>query len=121
MSVSPATDPAGPRYRGSDDRRAPAGYRRERADRGADARDTPRQQIAIGMLNDVQGGHYLKGLYWDGSGLCLFAKRLERNKFLWPPIRHGTLTLTSAQVALLIQAMHSPRTDPPPPPPRPLP
>ena len=50
-------------------------------------------------------GHYLKGLYWDGSGLCLFAKRLERNKFVWPPIVDGTLTLTPAQLALLIQAM----------------
>src|SRR5689334_3061415 len=48
-------------------------------------------------------GHYLKGLYWDGSGLCLFAKRLERNKFVWPPIVDGTLTLTSAQLALLIE------------------
>jgi transposase len=50
-------------------------------------------------------GHYLKGLYWDGSGLCLFAKRLERNKFVWPPIVDGTLTLTPAQLALLIEAM----------------
>src|SRR5215813_8809054 len=62
MPVSRATDPAGPRCRGSDDRRVPAGHRRERADRGADARDTPRQQIAIGMLNDVQCGRLIKAL-----------------------------------------------------------
>src|SRR5205085_4228651 len=43
-------------------------------------------------------GHYLKGLYWDGSGLCLFAKRLERNKFVWPPIVDGTLTLTPGAI-----------------------
>jgi hypothetical protein len=47
-------------------------------------------------------GHYLKGLYWDGSGLCLFAKRLERGKFVWPPLVDGTMTLTPAQLALLI-------------------
>src|SRR5207237_2684983 len=44
----------------------------------------------------------LKGLYWDGSGMCLFAKRLERHKFVWPPIVDGTLTLTPAQLALLV-------------------
>jgi transposase len=37
-------------------------------------------------------GHYLKGLYRDRSGLCLFAKRLERGKFVWPPLVHGTST-----------------------------
>ncbi len=50
-------------------------------------------------------GHYLKGLYWDGSGLCLFAKRLERGNFVWPSLVDGMMTLTPAQLALLIEAM----------------
>ena len=62
----------------------------------------------------------IKLLYWDGSGLCLFAKRLERNKFVWPPIVDGTLTLTPAQLALLIEAMDWRRTIAPPAPPRPM-
>src|SRR5215813_5683942 len=105
MSVSPATDPAGPRYRGSDDRRAPAGYRRERADRGADARDTPRQQIAIGMLNDMQCGDLVKLLWWDGDGLCLFAKRLERGRFVWPRAEEGVVVLSRAQLSMLLEGI----------------
>jgi transposase len=65
-------------------------------------------------------GHYLKGIYWDGSGMCLFAKRLERSKFVWPPLAAGTITLTPAQTALLIEAMDWRRTVEPPAPPRPM-
>ena len=53
---------------------------------------------------------YLKILYWDGSGLCLFAKRLEAGRFVWPPITEGGMTLTPAQLALLLEAMDWRRT-----------
>ena len=62
----------------------------------------------------------VKLVWWDGSGLCLFAKRLERHKFVWPPIVDGTLTLTPAQLALLVEAMDWHRTIAPPAPPRPM-
>jgi transposase len=48
-------------------------------------------------------GDYVKILTWDGSGLCLFAKRLEKGKFVWPPVVDGALQLTAAQLALLIE------------------
>jgi transposase len=41
---------------------------------------------------------YLKVLYYDGAGLCLFAKRLESGKFVWPPIVDGKMVLTPAQL-----------------------
>jgi transposase len=50
-------------------------------------------------------GDYLKILTWDGSGLCLFAKRLEKGKFVWPPIVDGALHLTPAQLALLVEGI----------------
>jgi len=65
-------------------------------------------------------GDYLKALYWDGSGLCLFAKRLEKGRFVWPPIVEDSFTLTPAQLALLIEAMDWRRTIAPPPPNQPM-
>jgi transposase len=35
-------------------------------------------------------GDLIKLLWWDGDGLCLFAKRLERGRFLWPQAAKGT-------------------------------
>jgi transposase len=53
---------------------------------------------------------YLKILYYDGTGLCLFAKRLESGKFVWPPIVDGGMVLTPAQLALLVEAIDWRRT-----------
>lgn len=55
-------------------------------------------------------GDYLKVLHWDGSGICLFSKRLERGKFAWPPVMNETLQLTAAQLALLVEGMDWRRT-----------
>jgi transposase len=65
-------------------------------------------------------GDYFKGLYWDGSGLWLIAKRLEKGRFVWPPLVDGAMTLTPAQFSLLAEAMDRRRTIAPPLPPQPM-
>jgi transposase len=55
-------------------------------------------------------GDSVKVLHWDGSGLCLYAKRLEKGRFVWPPLMDERLHLTSAQLALLIEGMDWRRT-----------
>ena len=65
-------------------------------------------------------GDYFKGLYWDGSGMWLIAKRLEKGRFVWPPIVDGAMTLTPAQFSILIEAMDWRRTLAPPPLPQPV-
>ena len=49
----------------------------------------------------------LKILFWDGTGLCLFTKRMDHGSFLWPRMAEpgGTVTLTPAQLAMLIEGM----------------
>ena len=49
-------------------------------------------------------GDYFKGLYWDGSGMWLIAKRLEKGRFVWPPIVDGTMTLTPALLSAVAEA-----------------
>lgn len=51
--------------------------------------------------------NYIKILYWDGNGLCLFSKRLERGRFSWPSTTQtgGTIALTPAQLSMLIEGI----------------
>ncbi len=37
----------------------------------------------------------VKLICWDGTGLCLFAKRLEDGEFRWPKIQDGVMRLTA--------------------------
>src|SRR6266852_6230494 len=50
-------------------------------------------------------GDLIKMLWWDGDGLCLFAKRLERGRFIWPQATSGTVALTPAQLSMLLEGI----------------
>jgi hypothetical protein len=39
--------------------------------------------LAAGV-NDMRRGDLVRVLWFDGDSLCLFAKRLERGRFIWP-------------------------------------
>ena len=50
-------------------------------------------------------GDRVKLLWWDGDGLCLFAKRLERGRFVWPQAQSGTVYLSQAQLSMLLEGI----------------
>lgn len=50
-------------------------------------------------------GDLIKVLAWDGQGFCLFAKRLERGRFVWPSAEVGAITLTAAQLSMLLEGI----------------
>ena len=47
----------------------------------------------------------LKILVWDGSGLWVCAKRLERGRFLWPSAADGVVMISSAQLGYLLSGI----------------
>ena len=42
-------------------------------------------------------GDLLKVIWHDGQGACLFSKRLERGRFLWPSPADGVVAISPAQ------------------------
>ena len=49
----------------------------------------------------------LKIVFWDGTGFCLFTKRLEQGRFHWPVTCEmgGTVMLSSSQLSMLIEGI----------------
>jgi transposase len=54
----------------------------------------------------------VKLLWWDGTGICLFAKRLEENQFRWPRIADGVMRLSAAQLCALLEGLDFSRVYP---------
>jgi len=50
-------------------------------------------------------GGLIKLLWFDGQGICLFSKRLERGHFVWPVTATGRVSLTPAQLSMLLEGI----------------
>lgn len=52
-----------------------------------------------------RSGSLIKAIWHDGIGLSLYAKRLDRGRFIWPQTVGGVVGLTSAQMGYLLEAI----------------
>lgn len=50
-------------------------------------------------------GDLIKVIWWDGQGACLFSKRLERGRFVWPSPKAGAVAVTPAQLSMLLEGI----------------
>jgi transposase len=72
-------------------------------------------QVQETLRRDPHGGHLfvfrgrrgdlIKVLWHDDQGMCLFAKRLERGRFIWPSPAAGVVTITPAQLGYLLEGI----------------
>jgi transposase len=56
----------------------------------------------------------VKLVFWDGTGVVLFAKRLEDSEFRWPKLQDGVIHLSAAELSALLEGLdwrrvHAPR------------
>ena len=50
-------------------------------------------------------GDLIKILWHDGIGMSLYAKRLERGRFLWPSVVDGVVAITAAQLGYMLEGI----------------
>lgn len=50
-------------------------------------------------------GDLLKVIWWDAQGACLFSKRLERGRFVWPAAQDGKISLSPSQMSMLLEGI----------------
>lgn len=60
-----------------------------------------------------RSGDRMKLLYWDGGGLCLFYKRLEKGTFAFPHVDGSSAVIEAGQLALLLEGIDFEKIDRP--------
>ncbi|MCA1409468.1 transposase [Ensifer sp. IC3342] len=58
-----------------------------------------------GMHYEAHCAGLIKVIWHDGIGLSLYAKRLERGRFIWPATEGGAITLTAGQMSYLLEGI----------------
>ena len=53
----------------------------------------------------VKRGDLVKLLWFDGQGMCLFSKRMDRGRFVWPSTKTGSVVMTAAQLSMLLEGI----------------
>ena len=72
-------------------------------------------QVQEGLGRDPHGGDFfvfrgrrgdlLKILWYDGVGVSLYTKRLERGRFAWPSTTGGAVSISAAQLGYLLEGI----------------
>ena len=67
------------------------------------------------LRQDASGGHVfvfrgkrgdlIKLIWHDDQGMCLFTKRLERGRFIWPTTTGDAVTISAAQLGYLLEGI----------------
>ena len=70
-----------------------------------DAMDMQLSHFEDCMQNVACWADRVKIVWWDGGGICLFAKTLEKEQFCWPRIAPATVRLNYAQLLALVDGM----------------
>lgn len=52
-----------------------------------------------------RAGSLVKIIWHDGIGMSLYAKRLEKGRFVWPSATDGIVALSSSQLACLLEGI----------------
>ena len=50
-------------------------------------------------------GNLIKILWHDGLGMSLYAKRLEKGRFIWPSPSSGVLAISASQLAYMLDGI----------------
>ena len=50
-------------------------------------------------------GKLIKILWHDGIGMSLYAKRLDRGRFIWPSVADGTVAISASQLAYMLDGI----------------
>jgi transposase len=51
-------------------------------------------------------GDLLKITWWGSQGACLFSKRLEKGRFVWPAAKDGKINVSGVQLSMLLEGIN---------------